>query len=342
MVYEGLVEDLIFKQNYDISKFCREDVEYRGHVPEKEGQRKGHNLSIVFYCSVCARDPELYGEGLFIARAGHVSARMCCGCSKKATYNENQWEIISARKAAENGFSFSGWFGDFRGSDTRSIFCCKEHGNWESPRLSVIHKNRIYCPKCQEESTGIKRHYSNPVTEEDFFATGKYHPDTQFTRLGPIKYEKGRKSRTVYWQVDCPVCETLAVAQSDSLKNGRCSCSCSYLSGQVQAYINIVMDGDFPVAIKFGISKNYKNRIANINYKKTPLKLKLYKLFVFKDRKSCLDAERYCKENLLCHVVSKNDIGCGYTETTKLSNIETVEQIYRNFGGEEVLLDQFN
>lgn len=53
-------------------------------------------------CSECAKDPELFGEGVFISRKDNLENGKCpCGCSK--TYRHSQQQFITLINRVSDG-----------------------------------------------------------------------------------------------------------------------------------------------------------------------------------------------------------------------------------------------
>ena len=56
-------------------------------------------------------------------------------------------------------------------------------------------------------------------------------------------------------------------------------------------------------------------------------------MYTFPTAQQCKAAERECKKELICGVVSKTDMLDGWTETTCTSNLARVKSIYEKNGG---------
>jgi hypothetical protein len=65
--------------------------------------RQGTVKLIVCECSECKKDPELFKNGLFLARKDHIKAGIAvCGCGK-VTFSNEQHEVKVRRKCNETG-----------------------------------------------------------------------------------------------------------------------------------------------------------------------------------------------------------------------------------------------
>lgn len=123
--------------------------------------------------------------------------------------------------------------------------------------------------------------------------------------------------------------------QSDTIKNlvatGRVTCQlCNRETHNAkQAYIHLVAGGR---SLKFGIALDAAHRIKDQN-KRNKLKCDPYGVWVFPDRDSCRAAEREILSRLECATETKEDMQDGYTETTRINNLDAVVSIYRSYGG---------
>lgn len=114
-------------------------------------------------------------------------------------------------------------------------------------------------------------------------------------------------------------------------------CGCPECKGkaQRQAYINVVTDGDgdgIPVALKLGIANSSPNRLRNQNYKNL-FQMDNLGVWEFPTIKSCKAAEKECKKKLTCGVLNERELKDGWTETTDLSCLDAIINIYTKHGG---------
>lgn len=284
-------------------------------------------------CLECAKDPELFGDAIFWATLHDMNkGQMPCGCARLVKWTKSQWETLAVRASEDMGFTFKGWADEvFKGSLTKCNMHCDKHGTWISTTASNLIKLKRGCPKCGNEAKAIDRKpHKNAVTDEDFFSTGKYHPDTTFKRVGQ-RDGKG----AVYWSVNCPVCGIVGEAQADALKRGVRCCGCTNSGNQNTAYINVIQDGEIPIALKFGITCDINRR------KREQSSGSIYDvinthIFHFIDRNKCRDAEKVCKNSLVCGVIPRDEMKSGFSETTYLNNLDKIIEIFTTYGGVEV------
>ena len=56
----------------------------------------------------------------------------------------------------------------------------------------------------------------------------------------------------------------------------------------------------------------------------------------FETKKSCLAAERECKQTLECGVLTKEEMPDGFTESTWAFNLDKIISIYEKHGGKRI------
>lgn len=296
-----------------------------------------HGKYLVF-CSKCAEDPELFGNGLFISRKGHIKNRnVPCGCSGNYNYNREQYTILCKRRADFLGFRFI----DFEvgceipNSKSKLVLECAIHGEWKTTTIASLMNQTSGCPICKIEL--IRK--ANRKPDEDmiasFFDSGAFPKGTIFKRSEKLT----TKGKQFYWDVYCPVCDTISHGYVSNLSKGKRPCSCSK-HNQKQAYINIIEDGNtgLPIAIKFGIATNVKFRLTTLNYF-THFNVRQHSVFRFETSAECKNAERECMQVLECGILSRHEIKQGWTETTWVYNLDKIIEIYERNGGIRVRPD---
>jgi hypothetical protein len=216
----------------------------------------------------------------------------------------------------------------------RSYVCdvCGEHFQASHHRK----RGSVYCSQpCRNKTRDIARSKTNLKTKtkaykKRFISEGGFNPDTEFTILGSSVDHESPGNGTV-WQYTCSECNQVAVSTTSCLLAGKRSCGCS-LHRQKQAYINLLVDCDTIVAIKFGIARDSKQRVKQQD-SKSAYTLKQHSVYVFPSVQQCKQAERECKKELETGVVLKRDMPDGYSETTWAYNIGRVKDIYERNGG---------
>ena len=160
-----------------------------------------------------------------------------------------------------------------------------------------------------------------------FMASGCFSEGTRFWRSD----RKDSKNRRVYWNTLCGICKKTGEATASDLRNGNRQCDCTNRNPK-QAYINLILEDNSIMAIKFGITVE-ANRRAGQQNRKSKLNVYNYMIFEFNDSRDCRQAETQCKKELLCGVVDRELMPDGWSETTAVENISKVIEIYKRKGG---------
>lgn len=364
-----------------------------------ENQFKSSKSPCYIRCPVCAKDPELNGDAIFIAKHIYSIKRgeKCCNCSKRPLYSEEQYGILVRRKIENSNCSVLNIELRTPSYDSVAYLSCKVHGKIEVNLKRILYKDVIckYCTfdKRAEELRGITPGEAVDCVRKDdkyfiksFMDTGRFHPDTLFERIDSKK-----------WKMKCPVCLWEGTSWVTSLTKGFPPCKCSkapryskeerekmllernarvdykfdswaedyngintrlyasceshglfkvsidnYLRGkgcpacrnneQTEAYINIVLDGELPIALKFGVSTDSSYRVYNQN-RRSVYKVINFGVWDFERVEFCQKAEKQVKETLTCGTLSKEEMQDGYSETTFVYNLDKIIKIYEENGG---------
>lgn len=295
----------------------------------------GHYL---VFCSKCADDPELFGEGLFLSRKDHVkNENIPCGCSGNYNFNKEQYAILCKRRADLLGFNFVGFDDGCKKPTSKSkvILECDIHGEWRTTTIASLINRAGGCPVCKIELIRAANRKPDDEMIAAFFASGVFPNGTKFKRSTRLT----RKGKQFYWDVYCPICDTVSQGHLSNLKSGKRPCECSK-HNQKEAYINLIEDVDtgLVVALKFGIATNVKFRLTTLNYS-THLKVKQHSVYSFETSAQCKNAERECLQSLECGILSRNEIKQGWTETTWVYNLDKIIEIYERNGGVRIPSD---
>lgn len=143
-----------------------------------------------------------------------------------------------------------------------------------------------------------------------------------------IKGKGAYSHRTVVYL--CPEHgEQEIMTQSLTLGYGCASCA-----GQVQkeAYINVILDGETPVGLKFGISGNSDSRLYQQN-STNMFQMEQMGVWIFEETAICRSAEKECLSVLDCGIMTRTELKDGWTETTSTANYDKIVEIYERFGG---------
>jgi len=319
--YDGEVENLAH-DSVSFKTFGEfNQITVLGHYQE------GYKKTYIVRCTICEKDLELYRLGLFTCSRTYINGlKLPCGCSTIPKWNFDQQHLRVLRSCLEMGYTLITDFLtlNYKDQSTKITVLCNDHGERTVPISSIINKRR--CRKCvQSESWSLLRK-PDEVMIKSFLDSGSFHPNTIFRR-SERKTSQGARN---YWWVDCPVCGGSGEAISVDLKKGNQPCQC--IKNQRQAYINTVSDGGLPIAIKFGIAKDYKSRVPRQN-KKSIYEVENLKAWKFPTKESCISAELECKQSLICGIVPREEMPDGFSETTHVYNLDKISEIFEKHGG---------
>jgi len=286
-----------------------------------------HKMYVV-HCTVCAADKELFGEGCFLTTKKDIDKNFHpCGCGHSPSWSQDQYSILCKRKAQDSGYEFKGFASEWLGNKTKLSLVCELHGEWCTGSIHNFIVNSTECPECNRDSISQSMRKDEVQVVESFFATGAFHPLTEFTRSDRKDSRGGR----IYWNAYCPDCRYTGESQISNLQRGKRPCLCSK-HRQTQGYINGIFCEDDMVAVKFGIAnyapRRQKEQNNKASYEVTPLLI-----YHFPDKQSCRSAELECKQVFTCGVIPKDGMPDGYTETTFIYNLDKIKQIYTSYGG---------
>jgi hypothetical protein len=288
------------------------------------GNRKSRVIRYSVFCSICAKDPELFADGIFETDISNLKAgKMPCGCASLPKWTEAQTKVRLRRKSSlSEGISFIDFVEDYKGNVTKIILICDQHGPWCTGNVANFLGRGKGCPSCRVDAFTSARKKSDDEMIKSFFDGNTFHPETLFTRA----------DKPSHWTVHCPVCNTTNDCYSGSLQSGSKPCVCSRKE-QKYGYVNTIKDGETLVAIKFGITgKSSKERSYEQN-RRSVFQVDNILNWEFGSNTHARAAEKFCKDNLTTGILSKEEMPDGYTETTYTTNLEFIIQIFEKHGG---------
>ena len=317
-------------QYFDCDDFCGQSFDNdRVKVVSKiQPKYKNYPYNYVFKCSVCEKDPELFGDGHFLSNKNHIIKGIkSCGCGAVYHWSPEQYFIRCTRKAELAHLKFLGFDGQWKRHKTKIKIECRLHGVVSISTINAFLTKSPGCPRCNDKQRAINSRIPEQAYVERFMATGAYHEDTQIWK----NYRKTKSGYYDYWSFFCPICFEVADALVANLDMGSYPCSCSNVN-QKQGYIQLIKDCDIILGIKYGIGSSAKNRLKQVS-KKTNLEVSLLNIYQFPDPWSCQSAESYCKARFISGILDRRDFGDGWTETTFAYNFEAVKNVYEDHGG---------
>ena len=205
----------------------------------------GNKKMLIVQCSLCARDQEMYGEGIFsISKSDIKAGRQLCACSKFFQHDIKQNLIRIERYLKEDtrGFSFVSLCDDFKKSTDKILLACSHegHGVFDISLANFLQGKG--CPRCRTESAVIAR----TITLSELLDRIKDHPVIS-------EYTLCLDGENVYCK--CPTCSKKKIAVQErvssifnsdiaSLSSGSVPCWCSerpkYSSEYVKAILKIL------------------------------------------------------------------------------------------------------
>lgn len=97
----------------------------------------GKNKIYIFKCSVCTKDPYLFGLGVFSGRYSYLKGK-ACGCAKGFLYTEELNYKRIKRIVEAFGFKFLGFHGTYAGTCTKCTVSCPKHGSHSNSSINNI------------------------------------------------------------------------------------------------------------------------------------------------------------------------------------------------------------
>lgn len=283
-------------------------------------------------CSICAEDEELFGDGIFKThRSNILRGYLPCGCGARPLWNEDQFKIICTREANKRNITFLGFSGEYKGNKTNLKLECSVHGVWTTTDINHFLEGRgckgckaIACAQAAIGNTYTR--INDDIMIQRFMSTGNFHPETTFVRCDPTLTNRTASD----WVVSCPVCKTEVISKSSNIKLGYRLCSCEKPK-QKLAYINLILDNENTLAIKYGIAINPEDRLKK-QASKSIYSISNFGVWEFSNYQACRNAETYCKR-IFPASLSREEMPDGFSETTYPLNIDKIIKIYEDHGG---------
>lgn len=193
-----------------------------------DGARQNGVKVYTVSCSVCSKDTELFGDGLFkTTKHSLTDGKIPCGCAPARKWTQHQYSVLIQRKASTKGYtvSFAGHI--FNRSDTEATLSCRSGHTWTTKYKTIL--AGYGCPHCANAVKVVP----DDIQVASFLETGKFKQGTKFWRSENIG--SGGKLK---WYSTCPTCSNDAfvkaglcngVFESDvgMLKKGSLPCRCS-------------------------------------------------------------------------------------------------------------------
>jgi len=299
-----------------------------GHYRVQNTNNKYFHNVYVLECNVCSKDTELFPFGSITTNMGNLKdGSNPCQCYSHTVWKEYQYKILATRAADKIGVKFLGWEGVYKRGLTKCLMECPKHGQYTTSNLRDFLGKLYGCTYCKGDAAGERVRKSDEHCIQAFMDSGAFHPDTKFWRSERVD-KRGWK---FFWYIDCPDCGEIGEGYRMNLERGHKPCGCTTWR-QKQAYINLVYDNDDVVALKFGIAVKFQDRLVKQN-RKSVYDIKNFGVWEFPTSLECSQAERDCRVQLKCRVLSKLEMEDGHSETTYPLNLDAIIDIYERNGG---------
>ena len=167
--------------------------------------RQGTVKLIVCECSECKKDPELFKNGLFLARKDHIKAGIAvCGCGK-VTFSNEQHEVKVRRKCNETG-NIIIHHEDFSYHSKVVLKCPHDGYEWSTSPCRILKYKDSGCKVCKYEKSKL----NFTLTEEEIkrrLVVGNY-PEK-------AKIESYTENNRLFYKYYCPVCADDVYSQNN-------------------------------------------------------------------------------------------------------------------------------
>ena len=303
---------------------CRRKAEKLGYkfLGFVEGYKNAHS-KIRLSCKI-------HGEWSACSVNNLIKERGCPECGKLKSADGRRTPLEERLKIVEDvckgtTLKFVKTVGEYNDVFDLVVMNCSVHGDYEVPLKSVCDGHG--CFQCGVEKRAKGKTIPEDVMIQKFMASGQFEEGTKFVKVGS-------RNKKAVWEVFCPACETSGISTLDNLQQGKRPCSCG-TARQKEAYINFVKESAVPIAVKFGIANKSEIRIRNQN-SRCIYEVENFGVWEFETKKSCLSAERECKQTLECGILTREEMPDGFTETTWAFNLEKIIAIYEKHGGKRI------
>lgn len=289
-----------------------------------DGSRtKGLAKIYTVMCSVCAKDPELFGEGLFKSvKQSLVNGIIPCGCSVGPKWTEAQNIVRIERMCEKRNYKFIGFHGEYKGWNTYlSLKCLKDGCVWSTNTVHGLLSGK----GCQVCSNMWRR--SQNQREDQI---GRELKGSKYTFVG---WEDGYKNGNSFALIDCPQHGVFKM-RTHTLVNrkGRCAkCSLTGFKASLPAHVYLLhIASEKSSFLGYGISNYVNKRLShhrNVLAKKG-FEIKSSEVFFFPSGQTALDIENTIKNKF---VNSQQNIKSFKTESTFVENYQEIKCLIESF-----------
>lgn len=279
-------------------------------------------------CSVCGKELEVKYSSI---RTVSGKCRRCSSKQSQSTVRLSE-ELLMARVlkiCKGRGFKFIRFTNNSNLAHKRTLLlvpsCCGNAFETSLGSFEASKRELQFCPTCSKKEAGKEKALPISTIKRDLRRDGYDFVD----------FPNGYINNTSVVTLRC-VTHGEYNAKIANVR-GKFRSGCPYCAGKISkfAYLNIIMDGDTEVALKFGVSSNMEKRLHQQRLK-TIFHIKHLGAWIFNDRDLCLAAEMECKKTLKTGVLSSREMKDGWTETVSVLDLEKVIAIYEKHGGKRI------
>ena len=276
-----------------------------------------------FLCRECAKDPELYGDGVFMSSVYNVSiGHIPCGCAPSHRHEEWQNEIIAKRALSSVGLEFVRFSNPESTMTRRKAWCiCKKHGLVEK-RISHA-KDGSGCVKCANETRAKSKtktiDHINRLVDDFVKNNDSKYKVISVNHNGGIKFASVTRLCDEHGEF-----ETLVY---NMVKKGcgcqRCGGTGFDMSAPAEMYV-CIWRGEGIEFVKFGITnKTHHSRVTKQKYM-SGLDYELVMTKKFAVGGDAQRIEQRIKKQIGRRAVEKDVMPDGYTETCSIEHLDFV------------------
>lgn len=276
------------------------------------------NKKVAVYCPICAKDSQLYGNGIFYSSKGNLlSGQICCGCSKNAKLSIEQ-KIIKLQRIDTEKYKFISL------KDGIVNYLCSKHGECKSSVSNYIGNRR--CAKCQHEKTGDRCRKGFQICINQVM---QRLPEG----VSYVGYEGHYIGNTTNLQLCCNV-HGLFNRQIRVILGGNnpyCP-SCKGRSPVRQDILYMLLFKGFgEIFLKIGISSHDHNRRVCQLENKSIFDIETLLSLKFEDMTIARKIERIILQDFDAFIVPNDMMSEGFTETKKLEDYNKIRNTVFNY-----------
>lgn len=262
--------------------------------------------------------------------ANHLKGSGCHRCYRQKVTNKFKDFIKLAEAVHGKRYTYIPPKTTTLSSSSKIAIICPLHGKFY--QNSRIHLAGHGCRECAKMIIGEHTRNKNKLREPGVI----FRLAEKFRKTHKNTYSYDFDNYNGYNIPMIMVCKTHGeFKQSPSRHVLGSGCPLCAGHSQRQCYLHQIFDGEVPMALKFGIAKNWIARLRDQNSRNL-FRMETLGVWEFEFVKNCKNAERECKKTLKTGVLSAREMKDGWTETVSVLDLEKVIAIYEKHGGKRI------